>query len=169
MNKKDFRKFLRECIEEVLTENLSENEFDGINTKIQIAKEPTKDEMDMAKKVANIAYGNVYLVRFHSSSKKNDTNYYEVFLHSSTGPKKWIYKNKNGQWFSSVGEGATSTFKQIDVPVNDPTPKVTGNGVNEMTSTGAAQGFMGKNWVDPDPDRKRMKSIASKSVGGKVT
>ncbi len=41
--------------------------------------------------------------------------------------------------------------------------------VKEMTGTSAAQGFYGKNWVDPDPDRKRMKSIAAKSVGGKVT
>lgn len=40
--------------------------------------------------------------------------------------------------------------------------------VNEMTTTGAVQGFMGKNWVDPDPQRKRIKSIAAKSVGGKV-
>lgn len=41
--------------------------------------------------------------------------------------------------------------------------------VNEMTTTSAAQGFYGKNWVDPDPKRKRMKDIAAKSVGGKVT
>ncbi len=38
-----------------------------------------------------------------------------------------------------------------------------------MTGTSAVQGFYGKNWVDPDPERKKMKSIASKSVGGKVS
>lgn len=41
--------------------------------------------------------------------------------------------------------------------------------VKEMTGTAAVAGFYGKNWVDPDPERKRIKSIASKSVGGKVT
>lgn len=40
--------------------------------------------------------------------------------------------------------------------------------VQEMTTTGAVQGFMGKNWVDPDPKRTRIKNIAAKSVGGKV-
>lgn len=43
------------------------------------------------------------------------------------------------------------------------------NNIKEMTTTSAAQGFYGKNWVDPDPERKRMKSIAAKSVGGEVT
>lgn len=43
------------------------------------------------------------------------------------------------------------------------------NNIKEMTGTSAVQGFYGKNWVDPDPERKRMKSIASKSVGGKVS
>jgi hypothetical protein len=43
------------------------------------------------------------------------------------------------------------------------------NNIKEMTGTSAVQGFYGKNWVDPDPDRKKMKSIAAKSVGGKVT
>jgi hypothetical protein len=38
--------------------------------------------------------------------------------------------------------------------------------VNEMSTTSAAQGFYGKNWGDPDPERKKMKSIAAKSVGG---
>ena len=38
--------------------------------------------------------------------------------------------------------------------------------VSEMTTTSAVQGFYGKHWVDPDPERKRIKSIASKSVGG---
>jgi len=41
--------------------------------------------------------------------------------------------------------------------------------LDEMTGTSAVQGFYGKNWVDPDPERKRMKDIAAKSVGGKVT
>lgn len=43
------------------------------------------------------------------------------------------------------------------------------NNIKEMTGTSAVQGFYGKNWVDPDPERKKMKSIASKSVGGKVS
>lgn len=41
--------------------------------------------------------------------------------------------------------------------------------IDEMTTTSAVQGFYGKNWVDPDPERKKMKSIATKSVGGEVT
>ncbi len=41
--------------------------------------------------------------------------------------------------------------------------------LDEMTGTSAVQGFYGKNWVDPDPERKKMKSIAAKSVGGKVS
>lgn len=41
--------------------------------------------------------------------------------------------------------------------------------LDEMTGTAAVQGFYGKNWVDPDPERKKMKAIASKSVGGKVS
>jgi hypothetical protein len=40
--------------------------------------------------------------------------------------------------------------------------------LDEMTSTGAVAGFQSKNWVDPDPERKKMKSIAAKSVGGKT-
>lgn len=40
--------------------------------------------------------------------------------------------------------------------------------LEEMTGTGAVAGFMGKNWVDGDPKRTRMKSIAAKSVGGKL-
>jgi hypothetical protein len=38
--------------------------------------------------------------------------------------------------------------------------------VSETTTTSAVQGFYGKHWVDPDPERKRIKSIAAKSVGG---
>lgn len=41
--------------------------------------------------------------------------------------------------------------------------------VKEMTGTSAVQGFYGKNWVDPDPERKKMKSIAARSVGGEVS
>lgn len=40
--------------------------------------------------------------------------------------------------------------------------------LSEMTGTSAVQGFYGKNWVDPDPKRKRMKDIAKKSVGGNL-
>jgi len=40
--------------------------------------------------------------------------------------------------------------------------------VDEMTSTGAVAGFQSPNWVDPDPERKKMKKIASKSVGGEL-
>jgi hypothetical protein len=40
--------------------------------------------------------------------------------------------------------------------------------LEEMTGTGAVAGFMGANWVDKDPNRTKMKSIAKKSVGGKL-
>jgi hypothetical protein len=41
--------------------------------------------------------------------------------------------------------------------------------LNEMSTTGEVQGFMGKNFLDPDPERKHIKKIAAKSVGGKVS
>lgn len=53
-----------------------------------------------------------------------------------------------------------------DSPATDPSKSELG--LSEMTGTSAVQGFYGKNWVDPDPDRKKMKSLAVKSVGGKV-
>ena len=43
-----------------------------------------------------------------------------------------------------------------------------GFGLREMSTTGGVAGFTGKNWVDPDPKRKKMKNIAAKSVGGKL-
>lgn len=56
--------------------------------------------------------------------------------------------------------------KKVDTKPSATTPPTTN--LKEMTTTGAVASYPSKNWVDPDPDRKKMKSIAAKSVGGKV-
>jgi hypothetical protein len=56
--------------------------------------------------------------------------------------------------------------KKVDTKPSTITPPTTN--LKEMTTTGAVASYPSKNWVDPDPDRKKMKSLATKSVGGKV-
>jgi hypothetical protein len=73
--------------------------------------------------------------------------------------------NDSLSYYTDDKQDASSTFEKMKVYVDDLNNK---SPVNEMTGTSAVQGFYGKNWVDPDPKRKRMKNIAAKSVGGKV-
>ena len=82
------------------------------------------------------------------------------------------------EWFPNmldedVPEG-TNELDNVEIKAWSPekgylSEKELGKSVNEMTGTPAVQGFYGKNWCDPDPKRKKMKSIAARSVGGKVT
>lgn len=128
MNKKEFRKFLRECIEEVLIESGVQkldkdgnwvDKPDGFTTPTPKSK-PGKPP-------------NVNL----------DT--------------QWDDLKAGSKWLDDRGLG--------ELDENEDKKK----NVREMTGTSAVAGFYGKNWVDPDPERKKMKSIAAKSVGGKVT
>jgi hypothetical protein len=84
-----------------------------------------------------------------------------------------LVREKDGKWKASVGYGVDSKWEPIDKYLNpEPDSRVGNleqNKLAEMTGTSAVQGFYGKNWIDPDPKRKRIKSIAAKSVGGKVS
>jgi hypothetical protein len=76
--------------------------------------------------------------------------------------------NDSLSYYTDDKKDVLDTFEKMKPYVDDLNNKTTPT-VNEMTGTSAVQGFYGKNWVDPDPKRKRMKNIAAKSVGGKVT
>lgn len=101
--------------------------------------------------------------------------WYAARVHSNTGMESWAivqdytskYLTRDGQWGRPY---EARIFYSRDEAIKF-AESIFGNSppVNEMTGTSAVQGFYGKNWVDPDPKRKRMKSIAAKSVGGKVT
>lgn len=107
MDKQEFKKLIRECIEEVLVENLNEG-----------------------RKICSWC--------------KKDLGFVDV----------------DGESHGICPSCKEKVLK--DLPKKEEPP------VNEMTGTSAVQGFYGKNWVDPDPKRKRMKDLAAKSVGGKV-
>jgi hypothetical protein len=69
---------------------------------------------------------------------------------------------------SRTFEGGLSSFINSEDPNRFNLHNYLKTGVNEMTSTGAVQGYNSKNCFDPDPNRKNMKKIAAKSVGGSL-
>ena len=128
MDKNGFKNLIRECIEEVLIENLS-----GMQEEDPL------------------------YVEYHSQRQGE-----EPFMMGGTKYEYVNAKYPNGKIdigvYSFAGDVVFSyeSFRKR-------------NNIKEITGTSAVQGFYGKNWVDPDPKRKRMKDIAAKSVGGKVT
>jgi hypothetical protein len=152
MDKKEFKNLIRECIKEVLIENIHP---------LSAHLEGGGGETDLSKQ-SNLPQGNnlaedPLYVEYHSQRQG------EVpFMMGGTKYEYVNAKYPDGKIdigvYSFAGDVVYSynAFKQR-------------NNIKEMTGTSAVQGFYGKNWVDPDPERKRMKSIAAKSVGGKVT
>lgn len=144
---------------------LNENEFDGKRWPIHNAKSSPEDDKT-ANRIARTLWTDVLSVTFHSASLNNKSKHYVV--KKATDPKqRVVYKDGNNKWHYNDGYGVLSTWKQVeDVPVNT---RSTQPQVSEMTGTSAVAGFYGKNWIDPDPKRTRIKSIAVKSVGGNIT
>lgn len=125
MNKKALTKIIRECIEEVLVDNLSQEEFN-----------------------------NPLYVEYHSK-RRDETPF---MLHGT----KYEFVNAkypNGKidiGVYSFGEDLVYSFNAFRKQHN----------INEMTSTGAVSGFLGKNWVGTGAKGKH---LASKSMpGGKL-
>lgn len=149
MDKMEFKKLIRECIREVLVENLS---------------------ADVSTKGVNRFEDPLY-VEYHSQRQGE-----KPFMMGGT---KFEYVNAtypNGKIDVGVYSFAedlvysyNSFRKRHNIQESDNKNKKWKKDLDEMTGTSAVQGFYGKNWCDPDPERKRMKSIAAKSVGGDVT
>ena len=134
MDKKSFRKLLRECIEEVLIESMSQED----------SKNPLYVEYSKPMQGENpfILNGE----KFEYCWAKYPDGKIDIGVYAYSGDMCYGYQ----------------AFRQRYNIKED-------KKVNEMTGTGAVAGYTGKNWIDPDPERKRMKSIAAKSVGGKVS
>lgn len=121
MDKNNFKKFVKECIDEVVNE--------GDNFKLKPLETP---------KVRK-SWGDLNpTTRIHGQGKQ--------------GIKPKYDRNRDKNWKRDLDEDK----EKKDKPVN------------EMSGTSAAQGFYGKHWCDPDPERKKMKNIAAKSVGGNL-
>jgi len=111
---------------------VKENEFDGKKWPKHNAK-ISPEEMEEAKNVAAKIWQPVYLTQFHSISADGG-KHFVVFLHSATGDKHYMYKDKNGKWFYSKGVGAESKFVPADEYLNE-------------TVTGDVSGFNVPGWV----------------------
>lgn len=131
MDKKEFKKIIRECIEEVLTESLSDTEPPLY---VEYLKPMTGEEPFMLGGE-----------KFQYCWAKYPNGKVDIGVYAFSGDICYGYQAFRTQ--HNLRE----------------------ENLREMTGTGAVAGFMGKNWVDPDPKRTKMKSIAAKSVGGKVT
>ena len=184
MDKKEFKKFLRECISEVLIENLGEDPGYVEYLKPMNGEEPfmmngQKFEYCWAKypngktDVGVYAYAGDMCLSLNSFKQQHNIR--------EGKDKKWIKKavNPKHKGFCTPMTKSTCTphrkalAKRFKKGIEKDDVEESGfkvkKSVKEMTGTSAAQGFYGKNWVDPDPKRTKMKSIAAKSVGGKVT
>jgi hypothetical protein len=152
MDKIGFRKLIRECIEEVLKESLVEGK-----------------KNKWIKKAVNPAH------KGHCTSMTKKT----CIPHKKVLAKSFKKEVDEGRricaWCKKIMGDAPDVNGDTHGICPDCKKKMLKNYsgkkepvVKEMTSTGAVQGFYGKNWVDPDPKRTRMKKIAAKSVGGKI-
>ena len=152
MDKVEFKKLIRECIEEVLKESLVESKKDkwikkAVNPKHKGYCTP------MNKKTC-------------TPHRKALAKRFKKGIDEGRRICAWCKKDMgDAPGTSGDTHGICPACKK---KMMKDLPKKKEPVVKEMTSTGAVQGFYGKNWVDPDPKRKRMKSIAAKSVGGKV-
>ena len=199
MNKKQFRHLIRECIFEVLTETDVKtldkdgnwvDKPDGLTTPTPQSTPGKPPKIDVNKQMADLKASNQQM-RKMGLDGLDETD--EV---PSADPGGFVEDEYNTLFQSGKTPITTDELDNIalshikdaknalDVAIKIGVDIAEKNGytfddikgeftknqpVQEMTSTGCVQGFLGKNWVDPDPDRKRMKNIAAKSVGGKVT
>jgi hypothetical protein len=106
----------------------NENEFDGFKYPKHNAK-VSDAEMEEAKNVAHRIWQPVYLTRFHSTGLNGYPKWFEVRLHSSTGDRYFIYKDKTGKWFYQQGTGVDAKY----VPADEY--------LTEMTVTGDVSGY----------------------------
>lgn len=142
---------------EIVGGSIKENEFDDENLPKHNAKISNSEKQE-ADVIAKKIWGDTLKsINFHSTSLNGRSKFFKVNIDSTYF--RWLNKNEQGQWFYTDDEGIRSKW----LPFDDK------DKVNEMSTTAGVQGFLSKNWVDTDPKRKRMKSIAAKSVGGKVT
>lgn len=107
MKPKDFRKYVKEALVK---------EGWGVEPVSPAREKKATAFAHEAERVANSAYGRVYNVSFHSISR-DGAEFWKVSLHSPTGPVKYIYRDKNGEWFYSSGEGTQSTW--VKAPVDE--------------------------------------------------
>lgn len=107
--------------------NVEENEFDGKQAPVHNAK-ISNAEMEEAKNVAYKIWQPVYLTQFHSIDRLGG-KHFVVYLHSATGDKHYLMKDKSGKWLYSTGHGEESRWVSAD------------EYLNEMTTTGAVAGY----------------------------
>jgi len=123
----------------------------------------TADEMEEAKQVASANFGSVYLTRFYNRDGEGNL-YFEILLHSATGDRHFIKKDRLGSWYIREGQpGETKQWKPVKQQPN----------MSEMTSTGAVAGYSTPYWGSRS--RKGRKSLgsgrgikATKKLGYKV-
>lgn len=179
MDKSEFKKLISECIREVLVENLSNStQEDPLYVEYHSQRQGeipfmmggTKHEYVNAKYPNGKIDIGVYsfaedLVYSYNAFRKRNNIKENNKVKSPTAPnirKSWGDMSPVSRIHGQGKEGSKPKYDRNR-------DKKWKKDIDEMTTTSAAQGFYGKNWVDPDPERKRMKSIAAKSVGGKVT
>lgn len=182
MDKNQFRQLIRECIVEVITEGQRRicgcgkgcNCSKCKSKKVMKKENTTSIKAPQTPKVRK-TWGDMNpTTRVHGQGKqgfkpkynKRDRNSWKKDLDEGRRVCAWCKKDMGeAPGLSGDTHGVCPACKE---KVKKDFSKKKEPVMKEMTSTGAVQGFYGKNWVDPDPKRKRMKSIAAKSVGGKV-
>jgi len=112
------------------------------------------------------------------TAKKMAHTVWAVFGSELDNKKVWHFKTRGNAYCCAVGIyngepvllSKITTLDRVNIlTLNDLKQFYSYNDVvSEMTSTGAVAGIQTKNWVDPDPERERIKSIATNSVGGKL-
>jgi hypothetical protein len=193
MDKLQFKKLIRECIEEVLTESSVKtldskgnwvDKPDGFTdpTPKPVPGKPPK--INVNKQMSDLDKSNKTMKRLgldgmdeELSPEETENPLYVEYLKPMTNETPFMMNGEKFEYcWAKYPNGKTDIgvyayhgdmcygYQAFRQKYNIKEDKV-----NEMTSTGAVAGFMSKNWCDPDPERKKMKSIAAKSVGGKVS
>lgn len=181
MDKSEFKNLIKECIVEHLMESLSDEE----------AKNPLYVEYHSERRGENPFMMNG--AKYQYVNAKYPNGKIDIGVYAFAGDVVYAYEAFRKQ--HRLPEGSGFKIPPVEPPKVrkswgdlNPVTRVHGSGkegnkpkydrnrdkswkkdLDEMSTTAAVQGFYGKNWVDPDPKRTRIKSIASKSVGGNVT
>ena len=181
MDKKEFKKLIAECIREVLVENLSNTVQDDDPVYVEYHSKRQGEQPFMMGGT-----------KWEYVNAKYPDGKIDVGVYSTAGDMTYSYNAFRKMHNIQEGNNKVKAPPTPNVRKSwgdmNPVSRIHGQGkeghkpkydrnrdkkwkkdIDEMTGTSAVQGFYGKNWCDPDPERKRMKSIAAKSVGGEVT
>jgi hypothetical protein len=179
MDKFEFKQFIKECLSEVMVDDQNSPLY--VEYHSERAGEPTFLLGGKKYQYVNAKYPNgkldigVYshsedLVYAYDAFRKMN-NIQEMYNTSSGNKpvsKQPVLPNVRKSWgdLNPVTRVHGQGKDGVKPKYNRNRDKNWKRDLDEMSTTSAAQGFNGRNWGDPDPDRKKIKSIAARSVGG---